>query len=147
MKILLLKNVPGLGKAGEIKEVSDGYGRNFLMPRGLAAIATTAAVAKISKEQGEKAEKKAREHEKHLKLKSQLEGKIFLIKGKADKNTLFAQIRESEIASAINQKLQTEIKPEQIIIKSPIKTLGSAQAEVRLQADIGAVVNLSIEAL
>lgn len=147
MKILLIKDVSGIGRAGDIKEVSDGHGRNFLVPRGLAVIATNTVIQQVSKEQAEKKEKQAHEHEKHLKLKSQLENKIFTIKTKANKETLFAAVHESEIADSINRKLGLQIDPMQVIIPAPIKAIGPHQAEIKLEPDIKAVVNLTIEGI
>lgn len=147
MRILLLKDITGLGKAAEVKAVSDGYARNFLIPKGLAVIATKALVEKVGKERHERIEKLTRDHEKNLKLKNQIESKIFTIKAKANKVSLFAAVHEEEIIKAINDKIGFDLDKKQISIPIPIKSLGQAVAQVNLDPEVKAVVNISIEAL
>ena len=158
MKVLLLKDIKGLGRTGEIKKVSDGYGRNFLMPQGLATPATQSIVTQITKENKEKAESQLKEKERNLKLKKQIEAKTFVIRAKASpprpggqggagKQALFAAVHETDIALVLTQKLGMEVDPKHIILDSQIKTLGNHKASFKLASDLRAVVNLAIEPL
>jgi large subunit ribosomal protein L9 len=147
MKILLTKDVQGLGRAGDVKEVSDGYARNFLLPRHFGLPATSSVLAKVQKEEQEHQAKVAKQQEVFEQLKQRLVTKTFTIKAKAEKNTLFAAVKESQIAAAIKDKLTLEISPDQIIIKSPIKTLGKHEAEIRFAGNAKTIIQLDVRAL
>ncbi|MBX4191635.1 MAG: 50S ribosomal protein L9 [Candidatus Doudnabacteria bacterium] len=144
MKVILIKDVPGLGRAGDVKEVSDGHARNLLIPRNVALPATTSALTKIQKETAEQKEKLKRETENFIQLKNKFQNKAFTIKAKANKNSLFAGIHEKEIAKVINEKSAATIDMSMIRIKSPIKTLGEHLVEVRFAKDYSAMVKLVV---
>jgi large subunit ribosomal protein L9 len=145
MKIILTKDVQGLGKVGDVKDVSDGYARNFLLAKHLGLPATNVALDKIQKEQAEKQAKMTKENERALNLKAKLEGKTIAITGKAQKQSLFAAIHEKDIALAITEKLGTEVAADSIIIKNPIKTLGNHTVEVKLAQNLSATVKLEVK--
>jgi len=147
MKVLLLKDVSGLGRTGEIKEVSDGHARNFLMPRKLAIAATTGVVQKIGKEQAEHKAKTERERQKTQETKKNLEDRTFTIKAKANGQKLFAAVREQEIVAIIEQKTGLQFEPDQIVIKQPIKALGDAVVQLKLSADTLCNIKLNITSL
>lgn len=147
MKVLLLKDVSGLGKAMEIKEVSVGYAKNFLLPKGLAQIASAGLISNLGKEQMEHQEKLEREYEKNHKLKKRLESKTFTIKAKTSGQTLFAAIREHEVTQALESKMGIIFDKKQISFPKIVKSLGLAHAVVKLDPQTSAVVNLNIEAL
>lgn len=135
------KEVKGLGKAGHVKEVSDGYARNFLIPRHLALPATSQLLDKVQKEEKERQDKILKQRDAALALKRKLEGKTFSIKAKANKETLFAAIHEAEIARAAG------LTAEQITLSQPIKTLGNYEAEARLFEDIKVKIKLDVQAV
>src|SRR4026209_1785229 len=112
MKVLLSKDIQGLGKAGQVKEVSDGHARNFLFPKHLAMPATTAVLAQVQKEEKEKQEKIKKQEERLLKLKNKLEGKTVVIKAKSSGKNLFASLHKDQIAQALTEKLGVEISPQ-----------------------------------
>jgi large subunit ribosomal protein L9 len=145
MKLILTKDVSGVGRAGEVKEVSDGYARNFLIPRRLALPATTPALERIQKEEKERQEKTSRNQEKILTWKNQLESRTFTVKAKANEKTLFAAVHEKDIVAAINAKLNSELSPDQIRIAEPIKALGLFIVEIRLTEGVTANTKLNIE--
>ncbi len=144
MKVILTKDIPGSGRAGDIKEVSDGHARNFLIPRHLALPATAEMLMRIQKEESEHQAKVAKEYERLLQLKNRLHNKVVTMKGKADKNHLFAAIHEKEIALAMTQTLGAEISPDLIKLKQPVKTLGNHEIEVKFAKDLSAVVKLNV---
>jgi large subunit ribosomal protein L9 len=148
MKVILTRDVPNLGRSGEVKEVSDGHFRNFLMPKHWALPATTAALSKLQKEEGERQEKLKRDLEKLSALKNQIQNKTISIKVKdSGKKSLFAAIRESQVAEALNDKLKLNLDPKQILIKTPIKSLGEHTVEVKLAENIISKVTLKIESI
>src|SRR6185436_20304048 len=104
MKVLLTKDVPNLGRSGDVKEVSDGYARNFLIQKHLALPATAEILNKVQKEQAEHQAKITRDHEKFLKLKHKLEHQTITLKAKANKTSLFAAIHADEIAKALAEQ-------------------------------------------
>lgn len=132
MKLLLTKDVSGLGRTGDIKEVSDGHARNFLIPKGLALPATSGMLAKVQKETQEKQNKVAREQERIQQLKNRLSQKEFIIEGKASGGKLFAAIHEKEIVAAINKKFPNSVNEDQIKLPKPIKTVGESEVGINL---------------
>ena len=147
MKILLTKDVAGLGRAGDIKEVSDGHARNFLIPRHLALPATSGMLQKVQKEEREQQEKLTRERERFEKLKKQIESRVFVIRAKAQKEHLFAAVREKEIASVLSRDLNLPLTASEITVSEPIKSLGSHSVQIRLAGSAPVKVNLKIEQL
>ena len=147
MKIILTKDVAGTGRAGDVKEVSDGHARNFLIPKHLALPATSSALAQIQKEQQERQAKVARLQEKFVALKNKIENKTFIIKAKAQKQNLFAAVSKVQIAQAINDKLNLELNPDQIKLSDPIKSLGLHDVEIQFAQNLSSKVKLSVENL
>lgn len=145
MNVLLTKDVPGLGRAGDVKNVSDGHARNFLIPKHLALPATRSLLAKTQKEEAEKQAKIAREQERMLQLKKKLEGKTFVIKAKVQGKNLFAAIHEDQIAQLISEKTGVVISPTLINLSKPLKSLGLHEVEVRFAPGVAALVRLNIE--
>ncbi len=144
MKVILTKDVPGFGRSGEVKEVSDGHARNYLIPRHLALPATSQALDRLQKEQKEQQEKILRQQERAKELKALISNKSFTIAAKSDKVHLFAAVTALQISEAIKSKLHMEIEPEQIIIKKPIKSLGSHEVEIKLNESTNAKVKIEV---
>jgi large subunit ribosomal protein L9 len=144
MKVLLSKDVQGLGRKGEIKEVSDGHARNFLIPRHLAMPATSAVLAKVQKEESEREAKITRLQEQASELQKKLRGKVMKISAKAEGNRLFAGIHEAQLAKLIHEDLHLAIEPKQVIISQAIKTLGRHTIEIKLTESIHATVEIEV---
>src|SRR5690606_11823461 len=132
MKLLLTKDVQGLGRVGDIKEVSDGHARNFLIPRGFALPATSGMLAKVQKEEQEKQQKVSKEQERIIQLKNKLAGKQFEVSAKASDSSLFAAIHEKDVAAAVNHKFPGSITEEQVELDKAIKTLVEHEVGVKL---------------
>jgi large subunit ribosomal protein L9 len=145
MKVILTKDVPSLGRAGDIKEVSDGHARNFLIPKHLALPATTEILAQVQKEEQERQTKILKDTERFAVLKNKLEGKTFTIHARATKNNLFAAIHEKEIAQVINDKTGGEISPSAIVLEKPVKRLGLHEIQIRFAKNVSALVKLNVE--
>lgn len=147
MKVLLLKDVQSLGSAGDIRDVADGYARNFLIPGGYVKVATEAA---LEEAEALKA-KKARQAEEELKvaeeLARKLQGVSVLIAAKADKSgKLYAAIKPEEISKALKEK-GLEISENKIIIKDPIKEVGECEIIVNLDHGLEVSVAVMVETL
>lgn len=148
MKIIFIKDQPGAGKKGEIKEVSSGFAMNFLIPKGFAQVVTPQLEAKMQKESKEAEEKKIREAQKMAGLKQDLEKRVFTIKVKVgDKGQVFGGIHEKEIAKAITDKMGLDIDKNQIEISGAIKELGQHQIKLKLISNVFANIKINLEPL
>ncbi|MDR3177777.1 MAG: 50S ribosomal protein L9 [Campylobacteraceae bacterium] len=144
MKVLLIKDVKGLGKIGEIKEVKDGYGKNFLIGKGLAKLATNDVLRQYEAEQKRKAEAEAKEIEKIKEIKAAFEKINLLIKRSLGANgSLFGAVTKDEIAKELEIQHQIEIDKKNIEIELPIKNTGIFNVSVKLGHGIHS--NLTIE--
>ena len=136
MKVLLLKDVYKLGRAGEIKKVADGYGRNFLLPQRLAVLATPGALKQVEKIRSQ-AEIRRTEQNSELKgLAEQVNGITVVFAAKAgETGKLYGSITTQDVATAIQEKTRFEVKKQQIDMQ-PIRNLGEFTAHVRLTMDL-----------
>lgn len=150
MKVIFLKDASG-GSAGwrkgQVKDVSDGYAQNFLIPKGFAALATSQILAKVEKEGKEAQNKKLKEIEKLNLLKHEIEKRTFTLKVKVgEKGQVFGGVHEKDIAKAISDKMYIEIGKTQVEFIGSIKELGEHQARVKLSNGIKANIKIKIEA-
>ena len=144
MKVLLTKDVYKLGRAGDIKKVADGYGRNFLLPQGLAVLASAGALKQVDKIKSQ-AEIRRTEQNSELKdLASHINGVTLVFSAKAgDTGKLYGSITTQDVATAIQEKTRYEVKKQQIEMQ-PIRTLGEFTAHVRLTMDLGPEVKIIV---
>lgn len=146
MKIILLQDVKGLGKKGELKEAAEGYARNFLFVKKLAEIATESGVKKVQIIKKKQEEKNQMDLEKTQELASQLEGKAITILVKAKDGRLFGSVHVRDIAKEL--KKEDIIIPEKsIILENPIKELGEYEVKIELDHKIEAMMTVIIESL
>ena len=136
MKVLLVKDVYKLGRAGDIKKVADGYGRNFLIPQGLAVIATAGALKQVEKIRSQ-AEVRRTELNSELKdLAAHISGLVLSFSAKAgETGKLYGSITTQDVATAIQEKTRYEVKKAQVDMQ-PIRNLGEFTAHVRLTIDL-----------
>jgi large subunit ribosomal protein L9 len=144
MKIILLDDVKTLGKKGAIKEVSEGYARNFLLPKKLAEAATQEAIKdlEIKKEREEKEEKEMLE--KMRRICDALQNKLIVIKAKDRKGKLFGSITEKDIAAEL-EKEGIEIEEKWIKFENSIKKVGNYEVGLEMQKGIKAKIILKVE--
>lgn len=147
MKIILLKDVKGTGKAGEIKEVADGYARNCLIKKGLAEEATAVKINSL------KIQNEAKDFHKQEEIKAlreeakRLNGESVTLSIKCgDNGKLFGSITSKEIAEVLTEKGYS-VDKKKIILKDPIKSLGEFQIEVKFLPDAIAKIKLTVVAL
>lgn len=145
MIVILLKDVKGTGKAGDVVKVKDGYARNKLIPGGFAKEATDGNVRNLEKQKEFMAKKHLEDIAAAEKLKEKLESVEIEIKSKAgDGDRLFGSITNIDIAEAVKAQLGVEIDRKKMQLDAPIKVLGTHAAEVKLYADVAAKLNLKV---
>jgi len=146
MKVLLTKDVKGVGKSGEIKEVADGYGKNFLIGKGLALLATHEVLKKYESEQKKKAANEAAEVEKLNAIKTTLADlKVVITKKLGNTGHLFGSVTKEEIADALMAQHNIEIDKKEIDTKAGIKTVGNHDLDLKLGHGIHATLHLEIK--
>lgn len=133
MKVVLLKDVPNVGRSGEIKEVAEGYGRNYLIPRGLAKPATAEAVAEAKQRQQAEARREARIEAEAQELARQINQMQLVFQVRVgEQGRLYGSITSADIAEKLQQQLHREIDKRRIELEEPIRQLGSYKVPVRL---------------
>lgn len=144
MKVILTQNVDNLGKKGDVRDVAEGYARNFLLPRKLVQIATAAAVeeAEIKKE---KERKEKEESLKNLRLSADsIRGRKIIIKSKEKNGTLFGKVGAKEIIFALKaEKISMEEK--NIILEKPIKKTGEYKIKLKLAPEVETEIVVKIQ--
>lgn len=145
MKIILLKDIKGLGEEGEMVDAKAGYARNFLLPKGDAIEATPGNVEKWKDKQTEQNERKEVEYKEALELKKKIEDIKIDIKGKAGEGgRLFGSITSSDIAARLKKEHNINVDKRKIELKDNIKALGTTNIDVRVYPELTAnlVVNV-----
>ena len=146
MKIILLKDVKALGKAGDLVEAKSGYARNFLFPKGDAIEATPGNVKRWKNEQAAKAETKEKEEEDALELKEKIESLSINIEGKAGEGgRLFGSITSGDIADALKSQAKIDIDKRKIELKENIKTMGTSKVDIRIHPGIVASLSVNVK--
>ena len=146
MKVILKQDVKSLGKKDEIHEVSDGYARNFLFPRGLAADAAALNVARTKNEAKEHHAAEALAAAKQLA--SQIGDRTVTVKAKGGASgRLFGKVTTKEVAAALSQVAGTEIDKRKVEIDREIKDFGTYNATVRLHTNVTAAFKVKVEEL
>ena len=147
MKVLLLQDVKGLGKKGEICEVKDGYGKNFLIAKGLADFATNAVINRYKAEQKKTAEMAAEEKALMEMAAKKIEEVTLKIVQKVGANgSLYGAITKEDIAESLAKEHRIEIDKKTIELKSPIKSTGVYEVEIKLGHGIHATLKVDVEA-
>lgn len=142
MKVVLLQDVKALGKKGEMVNASDGYARNFLLPRGLAKEVNAQVLNEFKNAENSKKFKQEQEIAAAEKAKAQLDGKSFVIKSKTGQGgKLFGSITTKEVAAEIKKAHGIDIDKRKIVMND-IKNCGSYTAEIKLHAGISATVTV-----
>lgn len=144
MKVILLKDVKGLGKEGELVNAKDGYARNFLFPRNLAVEANPGNMRKWEEKKKKEKAKEKEEYENALKLKEKIESINVELKSKAGEGgKLFGSITSKDISDVLKTKHKIDIDRRKIELKENIKTLGNTTVGIRIYPEV--VANLSIK--
>lgn len=147
MKVILQQDVRGQGKKGQLVDVSDGYARNFLLPKKLAVIATTDNINTMNQQEKARREKEAREREAAVVLASKLKEMPVHVKAKAGAGgRLFGSVTTKEISVALKEQYGVDI-PKAQLQSDPIKAFGGYQIKAKLGYEVSGTVNVFVEEL
>jgi len=146
MKVVLLEDIQGTGRAGEIKEVSKGYAKNFLLPQGLALVATSAVIKQVeSRLEKEKLEESVG-REKLVELAQQIEGKEIHFRARmGGGERLFGSITAADVAEELSRAIGSVVDKKKIDIEKPFRQTGSYEVAVKLASDIRPKITVVIE--
>lgn len=145
MKVIFLQDVAAVARAGEIKAVNDGYGRNFLLPRKLAVLASTAALKEMEAMIKREASRRARSEAELAGLAEQLNGKEVVIKAKVGaKERLYGSITAADIATELERAHSLIVDKRKIALEEPIRQSGSYEVPIKLGKDLTPVIKVTV---
>jgi large subunit ribosomal protein L9 len=148
MKVLFKKDVADVARAGQVKEVADGYARNFLIPRGLAVAATASALKQVAEVEAVAARHTAEEEQAAQALKTRLEAEPVVVEAKAGtQGRLYGSVTTADVAAAIQKQLGTSVDRRNLEINDPVRQIGSYQVTARLHRGVAATVTVEVRAL
>lgn len=137
MKVILLKDIKGTGKKGDVKEVSDGYARNFLFPKKLAVQAGNTELKELKEKQTSQQIKEQKEYEAAVELGKKMEEMNITMYSKAgDGGRLFGSITSKDIAAQIKKKHGIDVDKRKVILDEPIRVLGSRFVEIKIHQKV-----------
>jgi large subunit ribosomal protein L9 len=146
MRVILKTEVRGLGRPGDVKDVTDGYARNYLLPKGLAIEATGGELKHLAQERQSEKTKKDRAHADAEELAKRLDAVTLVFQLKAgDQGKTFGSVTAKEVAEALKKEAKADIDKTKIVLHEPLRSLGIHRVEVRLLSDVRANVTVAIE--
>lgn len=146
MRVILKREVAGLGRPGDVKDVADGYAQNFLLPRGLAIEATAGEMKVLARARDAKRAKQDRAHADAEELAKRLSETTLVFKLKAgEKGKTFGSVTSKDIAEALQREQKVDVDRTKVHLPEPLKALGVHQVEIRLLTDVRANVTIAIE--
>lgn len=146
MKVVLIQQVKGLGKAGDIVSVSDGYAQNYLIPRGLARQATAGVLKNAAQQKEVAVRREAKERAEAEEVAEALAGVPVIIKSKAgEKGHLYGSITGKDIADAVSAQKGLSIDRKKVELPEPIKQVGEHQVKVKLYSGVEASFTVRVE--
>ena len=145
MKVILTQDVRGKGKKGQLIDAAEGYARNFLIPKGMAVLATTDAVNTMNLQAKAKAKADAEAKAAALEIAEKLKGCQAKIRAKGGEGgKLFGAVTGKEIATALKEQHGMEIDSKKLVLNQPIKTFGSFEVKAKLGFEISGIVNVQV---
>ena len=145
MKVILKQDVANLGGAGDIVEVADGFGNNYLLPRNLAMRATKGAVADAEAMRFARVKREAKTFGEAEELKAKLEARAVTVTAKAGEDgTLYGSVGNSAVADAIKDQLGISVDRRRIPMDKPFKHLGTEEIEVRIHPEVTATIRVEV---
>lgn len=147
MRLILKQSVANLGDAGDVVQVKDGYGRNYLIPQGLAYVASDANMARIEEERAAAEERKKRDFLEARRRASQLEGMSLTFTERAEDGKLFGSVTAADILEQANAgSIDFTLEKKTIQLDDAIKTVGTVDVPVRLHPDVEVEISVTVEA-
>jgi large subunit ribosomal protein L9 len=146
MKVVFIQDVPNVAKAGDVKEVSDGYSRNYLLPRKLAVIATPAELKNLELQRQANSRREVRTGQEAEAFAKVLQDTTVVLKMRAGtKEKLYGSVTSADIAKEIKKLTKQEVDKRKIELPEPIRELGGHQVSIKLTKDVTATVNVVVE--
>ncbi len=147
MKVILTADVKGHGKKGQMVEASDGYARNFLLPKGLAVVADKSAITEMESKQSAAAYHKEQEKKQAMELAEKIKVAVVSFKAKAGENgKLFGSITAKDVAEQLKMQCHLVVDKKKIHLPDGIKTLGTTEVLVKVYPEITASLKVKVEA-
>ncbi len=148
MKVILLKDIKKLGKRYDVKDVADGYFQIFLLPQGLAVVATPQNVAKLNASKIKIDEMRKKEHDRLVKLLDLLKSKTIEVHAKAaSSGKLFSSVKAEDIAKAIESTVNEAVSPDSILLDMPLDNVGEHKVKIELDKGVKGEVVVVVTAL
>lgn len=145
MKVIFLQDVKGKGKKGEVKNVAEGYARNFLIPRGLAVIADESNMKQLKQQQKMESKRKEQEKEQAEQLAAKLEKITVNIPAKAGEGgRLFGSVTSKQVAEELQKQHRIKIDRRKLELPEPIRNLGVTQIPLKLHPEVTATVKVQV---
>ncbi len=145
MKVVLRQDVENLGEKGSVKNVADGYARNYLIPRGMAVVATPGELKVVATNEAVKQRKIARQEQELQGLADRINGQKLVFEARAGSNgRLFGSITNGDIAEKLSKAVGTEIDRRKIVIEEPIRTTGNHEVTVNLIGKLRPTVTVTV---
>ena len=146
MRVVFLNNVEGVARAGDVKNVADGYARNFLLPRRLAAAATAATLQQAGSRARVIAIEQERVDEAAQVVAEKISASPVVLKAKAgEQGRLYGSVTASDIAEALSERSSEQIEHRQVLLDAPIKEIGRIEVPVTLTRNVRAQVTVEVE--
>ncbi len=146
MRVVLLEDLPGKGRAGEIKEVSKGYAKNFLLPQGLALVATPVVMSQVESRLQKERKEEILNRDKLVELAQQIEGREIHLKARAGTGErLFGSITAADIAKELSGAIGSIIDKKKVDIERPLRQAGSYEVTVKVASDLKPQITVVVE--
>ncbi len=146
MRVILKREVRGLGRPGDVKDVADGYAQNFLLPRGLAIEATAGELKHLARERDAQRAKQDRAHADAEELAKRLSELTLVFRLKAgEQGKTFGSVTNKDVADALRREHRIEVDKTKVHLPEPVRSLGVHTVEVRLLTDVRANVTVAVE--
>ena len=145
MKVLLIQDVDNVGYAGDVKDVANGYGRNYLLPQNLAVLATPGALKQADTIRATAEKRRAQETEDAKAIANQIVGLKFMFERRAgETGKLYGSVTSGDIAEAILEKTGIELDKRKVALPEPIRNLGEQEVPIKIMIDVTTSVNVEV---
>ncbi len=146
MKVIFTEDVPNVARSGDVKEVADGFGRNYLIPRKLAVMATKEELNKLEARRQSEARKESRFEQEAESVAKDINDTTVVLKAKAgEQDRIYGSVTSADIAGAIKDATGHAVDKRKIELDDPIRELGTRRIDIRLTRSVTATVNVVVE--
>jgi len=147
MKVLFKKDVTDVARAGQVKDVADGYARNYLIPRGLAVVATSAALKQVATVQAVASRRAAEEETAARELKQRLEAAPIVLESKAgSQGRLYSSVTTADVVAAVKKQFGEDLDRRDLELPEAVRHVGEYHVEARLHKGVTATLTLDVRA-